>query len=68
MKEPLLGVIKQIIKDKGTHPELATFVEVRRGAESLGDKAQLNLAFRELVAEGKIRVRPGIKSKLVEVV
>jgi len=67
MDEELLKVIKKIIKDKGTHPQVATFTEIRHEFKKIENKAMLNESFRGLVADKKIRVRRGINDRLVEI-
>ena len=67
MEEKLLEIIKGIIKDKGTHPQVATIKEIRRATAHIEDKGLLNLTFREMVNSKKIRVREGVNHILVEV-
>jgi len=67
MEEKLLEIIKKVIEDKGTEPKVATFKEIRDATKHIEDRGLLNEAFKELVLDGKLKVRDGINSILIEV-
>jgi len=56
-----------MVEEKVTHPKMLRFPDVMVLTEKY-DRKELNVAFKQLVSEGKIKVREGINTKLIEII
>lgn len=63
--DELLQKIHELIDNKKTFPKLLSFAEVTKGIK--GDREELRKAFKELLAEKKIKVHEGKNTKLIEI-
>jgi len=63
--DELFNIIESLINNLKRHPKLLTFVELRQNVKKSKEARE---AFLELVKTKRIRVRPGMKDKLIEII
>ena len=63
-EDELFDTIKKLIDQKKTFPKMLTFIELKRNVQGNAESRQ---AFKDLVSNGRIRVREGINTGLIEI-
>ena len=63
--DDLYNRIAELIAEKGTHPQVLTFAQLKHSVE--GDKEELRKSFMELRNSGRIRVLKGKNDSLIEI-